>query len=370
MKEMTPFKVLYAASTQSHLQRFHQPYIAALRREVEVHTMATGDGVAHPICFEKNYFSPKNLRSMFKIRRILKEERYDAVILNTTLTAFWVRMAMWGMKKRPYVLNIVHGYLFSMTGGIKNRILYLCERMLRRVTDEIAVMNEEDLAIATEHCLCCGRVSMLRGMGYVPAELPSARDEILRAEFAPLNDDFLCTFVGELSGRKNQAFLLSAVARLRNEGIPARLLLVGEGAERPTLEQMIRKNGWEEFVHLAGNCEPVLPYLAISDVYVSASRIEGLPFNVMEAMACGLPTVASDVKGQRDLLREHPAALYPLGDEDAFCAAVKEIYRTGRVGIRSATYPAIEGYSLSAVFEETLGVMRAALRRGGRKDEA
>ena len=230
-------------------------------------------------------------------------------------------------------------------------------------------MNAEDHAIACKHRLCRGEVRFIRGMGYVmPRTLP-ARDETLRAEFAPLSDDFLCTFVGELSGRKNQAFLLSAAARLRKEGLPLHLLLVGEGGARAELEQTIRRNGWEDFIHLAGRKEDVLPYLAISDVYVSASRIEGLPFNLMEAMAAGLPIVASNVKGQQDLLAGHPHALYPLDDEDAFCEAVKEIYRTGRFGVGTVEYPRITDYSLPSVFEETLAVMRGGWKERVYKDE-
>lgn len=369
MKETKPYKLLYAASTQSHLQRFHQPYISALRREVEVHTLSPGSDSEPSIRFDKHYFSLTNLRTMLRIRRILKEEKYDAVILNTTLAAFWIRMAMVGMKNRPYVINLVHGYLFSMTGGMKNRVLYLCERMLRGLTDEIIVMNEEDFAIASKHSLCRGGVTMTRGMGYVmPATLPG-RDEALRAQYAPLDGDFLCTFVGELSGRKNQEFLLYAAARLRREGIPVRLLLVGEGAARADLEQLIRKNEWGEFIHLAGNREDVLPFLAMTDLYVSASRMEGLPFNVMEAMACGLPIVASDIKGQRDLLAEHSSSLYPLGDEDAFCSAVKEIYRMGRYGVASVEYPEIGRYSLSAVFEDTLRALRGEKKRKEKIDD-
>ena len=142
-------------------------------------------------------------------------------------------------------------------------------------------------------------------------------------------------------------------------------MLVGEGAEREALEETVRKNGWEDFVSLVGNREPVSPYLAISDIYVSASRIEGLPFNVMEAMAAGLPIVASDVKGQRDLLASRSGALYPLGDEAAFCEAVKTIYRTGRYGPATVEYATIGSYALSSVFEDTLDALRQGWKGGG-----
>ena len=144
-------KILYAASTASHLRRFHIPYITALRESAEVYLMATGDGVDFPVTFDKHYFSIANFRSLFEIRKILKREQFDLLILNTTLTAFWIRAALFGMRKRPYVLNIVHGYLFPLEGGgLRKKILLFCEKLMCGKTDTIAVMNGEDLETAKQ----------------------------------------------------------------------------------------------------------------------------------------------------------------------------------------------------------------------------
>ena len=362
-------KILYVASTASHLRRFHAPYLAELKKNFDVYTMATGENVDFPILFDKHFFSFANLRSIFKIRKILKQEHFDAVLLHTTLAAFLVRAAMLLSRKRPYVLNVVHGYLFSKDQkGIKDRVLLLCEKLLRNKTDDIAVMNAEDLEIAQKHRLCRGRVDFINGMGVDGFwELPHP-DPALRASFAATEQELLCTFVGELSGRKNQIFLIRALKALRDSGIPARLLLVGEGGERETLEAEIAALSLQNAVFLTGNREPVTPYLAISDLYVSASRSEGLPFNVMEAMLCGLPIVASATKGQTDLLTDMPNSLYPLDDTDAFCRLVKAVYVQKNYGVGSRSYPVLSRYRLSSVFEKNIDVLtRGFLQR--RKNE-
>ena len=346
-------KILYAASTASHLRRFHQPYIEALKAEADVKTMATGDGVDLPVLFDKHFFSFANLRSILKIRKILKKECFDAVLVHTTLAAFLIRAAMIGQRKRPYVMNVVHGYLFQKDiRGLKNRILLLCEKLLRRQTDDIAVMNVDDLEIAKQHRLCRGEVYFINGMGITIDPKIPAVDTALRAEYATDEKDILCTFVGELSGRKNQSFLIRAVARLRQEGVPIRLLLVGEGGEREMLEREISENNMENTAFLLGNREPILPYLSITDLYVSASVSEGLPFNVMEAMSCGLPIVASDAKGQNDLLENTEGCLYRLDDMESFCSVLRAELQTQRLGVGSRTYPNLEKYRLNAVFED------------------
>ena len=82
----------------------------------------------------------------------------------------------------------------------------------------------------------------------------------------------------------------------------------------------------------------------------------------MEAMACGLPVVASDVKGQSDLLVSVPECLYPLDDTEAFCTAVRAALGSGRqTGVGSNSYPGLENYRLDAVLEENLNLMKGFL---------
>ncbi len=352
-------KILYVASTQSHLERFHKPYLAELAKKYEVKTMATGKDIDFPVLFDKHFFSLTNLRSIGKIRKILKREQFDAMIMHTTLAAFLCRMALCGMsrKKRPYVLNVVHGYLFSKRErGLRARILLLCEKLLRGKTDAIAVMNKEDLEIAREYRLCRGEVVFTNGMGVIGADTLPDADLALKRNFVSENE-LLCGFVGELSGRKNQRFLIEAVRRLREDGIPVRLLLLGEGGEREALERCIDDAGLRDSVFCPGNVEPVLPYLAAMDLYVSASRSEGLPFNIMEAMSVGLPIVASDTKGQTDLLQPYEGCLYPLEDMDAFCVAVRRVYETGKLGAGAVSYPSLAQYRLAAVFENNMKIL-------------
>lgn len=363
-------KILYAASTQSHLERFHKPYLEELCRHHEVLTMATGTDVDLPVLFDKHFFSLTNLKSIGKIRRILKRERFDAVLVHTTLAAFLVRAAMIGMRHRPYVLNFVHGYLFSLPlSGMRDRVLLWCERLLRRQTDEIAVMNEQDLQICKTYRLCRGEAFMTRGMGVSIDPVIPVREESLRREFAK-EGDLVCLFVGELSHRKNQSFLIRAAKRLCDEKVPIRLLLAGEGADRAELEGLIAEDQLENTVFLLGNREPILPYLSIADLYVSASRSEGLPFNIMEAMSCGLPILASATKGQTDLLADTEGVLYPHGDLDAFCYAVKDLAKRGTLGVGSCSYPTLERYRLESVFEENIALLtRHVTNREGECNE-
>ena len=334
-------KILIAASTYGHIKRFHMPYIEAMRAAGHnVVTLAESGSCADlTVPFVKSLFSPHNLIALLRLRKILRSEHFDRVILHTALSSFLVRLAVKMLPKhrRPFVVNTVHGYLFSDARGFKNRLYLFLERILRSVTDRVLVMNREDLAIAEGYRL--GReIRMTRGMGLPMCDVMSDGMSVRRV--LPIADgDRILLFVGELSKRKNQSFLIDTMSML-----PANvhLVLVGDGTER---EALCRRS------LAAGLTDCVYAYLAAADIYVSAAKSEGLPFNVMEAMAFGLPIVASDVKGQRDLLGDSEAVLYPLGDTRAFLSGVSRMAEHPH----RLVYPALEKYRLEAVFAETLG---------------
>lgn len=350
-------KILYAASSASHLYAFHQPYIKALRTAGHtVLTMAYGDGVDFDIPLDKKMLSPRNLRAIGKIRKILKAESFDLVILNTSLMAFLVRLALG--RARPRVVNVVHGYLFpEKPVGLKARgraaLLLSAERILRKRTDAILTMNEEDLEIARANDLAPSVIQTL-GMG-VPERTARVPREEIRREYGA-EDKLVLAFVGELSKRKNQSFLINALAKIRARGVDACLWLAGEGALRKRLEKRASALGCErEVVFLGKRCD-VSDIMRAADVYVSAAAGEGLPFNIVEALASGCRVIASDVKGHRDILSGGAGELFSLSDEEKFISLVLSGERAPEEKISSAA----NRFSYENVFDSTLSALISA----------
>ncbi|MBQ8163696.1 MAG: glycosyltransferase [Clostridia bacterium] len=307
-------KILIVASNMVHIKNFHMPYVNALRENGhEVYIMASGDGADFNVPFKKRSLSFKNLFLVSKIKKILKSQRFDAVLLHTTLASFWTRMAIKRLKDRPYVINTVHGYLFNEhTSFLKTKAYLFCEKLVRNVTDNIVVMNSEDMTVAIKHKLSIGEVFEIDGMGVNFSRIqPVDKPENSENELINL------VFVGEISKRKNQIFLVRALKKLPDYS----LTLVGDGDESNTIRKEARRLGVESRLKITGFTKNVSKYLSEADIYVSASQIEGLPFNVMEAMYARLPIVASDVKGNRDLLNQKN--LYTYNDEEEYVDLVR-----------------------------------------------
>ncbi len=354
-------KILYVASTISHINNFHLDYINALRNDGnDVLVMARGDGADFDIPFEKKLLSSKNTKCRRQIRKILDKEKFDAVILNTSLAAFHVRLAM-RKKDRPRCINIVHGYLFNKRGGIKDKILLFCEKFLKKKTDILLLMNDEDLEISRKYKLSLEGGVMTLGMG------AKCKEEITPAsairEELSSTDKYMLTFVGELSGRKNQRMLIDALPEIKKEIPNVLLCLVGDGGAREELKERVRALGLCDNVIFAGVRANPCDFIRASDVYVSASKIEGMPFNIIEALGTDTPIVASDIKGHRDLIKDcENGFLFNLKEPDEFVRAVLDIHSGDKCVSSEAMREVYLKYSFENVFPRTYQIIKDAIK--------
>lgn len=357
--------MLIVASRLCHILDFHMPYVRGFKeRGCTVH-VAAGD-VQRPLPeadelitlpIEKKMFAPGNFRAAGMLRRRIRAEGYDAVIMHTSLAAFFTRLAVLGMKDRPRMVNMVHGYLFDDdTSARKRTVLLAAERLTAGVTDLVLCMNQWDLALAQRYRLG-KRVAFVPGVGVEESRFarpdPTA-GMALREKYAIAPDAFVMLYAAEFSQRKSQQVLIQAMARLPERAV---LALPGSGALLEQCRALAESLGLAGRVIFPGQVEDMAAWYGAADAAVSASRSEGLPFNIMEAMCCGLPVIASRVKGNADLIADgQTGLLVPYGDEGAFAAAVSRIMDDGtlreRLGAQART--AVKPYCLDAVFPQVM----------------
>lgn len=363
-------RILYAASTFGHLRSFHIPYLRELMRlGNEVVALAAGDPSGMPegveaieAPFTKSMTSPRNLAVVRQVAGLLRARRFDLVVTHTSLAAFFVRLGVMGTGgKRPRIVNTVHGYLFDeMTPLPKRCVMLGAEKLTAGVTDRIVTMNRQDTQIARRHRLCRDGVVQVDGMGvdlagcHVAGE--AERGEARWALGIP-DDAFVLLYAAEFSRRKNQRALIEALGELPDDVV---LALPGRGDELEACRERARELGVEERVLLPGFVRGLAPWRSAADACVSTSRSEGLPFHVIEAMACGLPVVLSQVKGHEDLVNEGVTGLlYPFGDQPALRVCVDrlradraEAHRMGEAARRGA-----QRFRLEVVMPQVLAAL-------------
>lgn len=364
-------RVLFTASTASHILNFHRPYLRAFQQlGYEVHVACGGPPAAVPeadavfgLSFEKRMSSPANLAAQRQLRALMERHRYALVCAHTSLAAFFTRRAAAGLSPRPPVVNMVHGYLFD--GGtplLKRTVLLAAEKLTAPQTDLLLTMNACDNQIARRYRLG-RRVEEVPGVGVDFSRLDSGPGDRAAARrtygFAP--GDVVLLYAAEFSARKSQEVLLRALPSLPER---VKLLLPGQGARLEECRRLAQTLGVADRAVFPGQVTDMAPLYALADGAVSASRSEGLPFNIMEAMHCALPIVASAVKGHTDLLTDGVTGLlYPYGDCAAFAAAVRRLLDAPELGAalgRSAR-AAVQAYSLERVLPTVMERYRSLL---------
>jgi len=195
--------------------------------------------------------------------------------------------------------------------------------------------NRDDLLIAE----CDASRNFLIGkLGYAPAKVRTILNGVdlagwpisktdrqkRRMELRLSSGDLLVGAVGRLDKQKGFATLIEAMSRLKKTDL--RCVILGEGPERPRLEGLIRKHELEKHVGLLGERSDIVTWLSAFDIHCLPSLWEGLPNTLLEAMALGLPIVASAVDGVPEAVENgKTGVLVPPADPAALAIALKEL---------------------------------------------
>ncbi len=186
-----------------------------------------------------------------------------------------------------------------------------------------------------------------------------------RAGIGP--EEFLLVSVGRLSEQKAFDILLLAMARLARHGVRCKCIIVGDGPLRTQLSEQAVALGLSNQVLFAGFQEDVRPYLEAANAFALSSRNEGLPLALLEAMACGLPCVVTNVGGNAEVLRHGVEGLIvPPGSVDEVADAISylathprecaEMSRMARARVR-------EAFDVQSAMEKIKDVILARLPR-------
>lgn len=362
-------KILFCASTLSHIKNFHLPYIKEFKKrgwevDIAVDQQAYVENVRKTVALNirKNILSINNIIAIFRIRRIIKKERYDVISVHTTLASVIIRLSIMFLKNRPKVIYTCHGYLFRKDKSIKSKVYLGIEKICAVVTDTLLVMNNEDLETAYQYKLYKNEIHYIQGMG-IQVERFNPIDKQqkygLRIEKGFSKEDVIYIYVAEFSARKNHKFLITAIKGIIDEIPNAKFILVGDGVLFEEIKLLTKTLGLAKQVIFTGYTDEVAKLYQISDVCVSSSYIEGLPFNIMEAMASGLPILASDIKGHKELVNHGKNGyMYDLNNVEELQRQILKLYKNSelRQKFSKESLRMIVKFNLKDVLDENMRI--------------
>src|SRR5262249_30377775 len=277
------------------------------------------------------------LRDVFatiRLAMLIRRERPQILHTHTAKAGTVGRVAavLAGRARPPIVAHTFHGHVLrGYFGPVRSRFFLLLERWLARHTTTLIAVSPQvrddlvALGVAAPEKFTVVRLGIELDER-VGAEA-NGREETRRYLGIP-PDRFAVGWVGRMTAVKRTDDVLDGFKRLRARGVDATLCLVGDGPDRPGLEQHAHDLGIIRDTLFLGYQEDVGPLYAAFDALVLPSGNEGTPVSVIEALAAGTPVVATRVGGVPDVVRDgEDGFLVEPGESEAFAERLAELAR-------------------------------------------
>lgn len=368
-------KILFTANTLRHLYLCHIPYLKYFKDiGYEVHTASDDDSIldgvdcSFKLSITRSPYNLSNIKAIFELKKILKENRYDIIHTNTPMGAVVTRIALILAKvKETKLIYMAHGFHFFKGCPIINYILYYpVEKILSKYTDMLVTINEEDYRFAMKHFKTS--VRYIPGVGFnenkFKGVLNNHNQMELRKSLGLDKNDYVISYVAEISKRKRHNYLVKTISKMNitNE----KFLFIGDDSKVRGISKLIKKYNLSDVVKIIGFSDRVSDYLDISDLVVSVSKQEGLPLNIMEAMYKEKTIIVTDCRGNRDLIKNNVNGLVidmnrhkDLIDAIEYCKNNKDIIKKYNVVNRDI----ISNYSIREVFPKMKQIYQELMRK-------
>jgi len=356
-------KILFCATVDYHFKAFHLPTLEWFKQHNwEVHVAACGSmnlpfvDRKFDVGMKRSPFSLRNISAYKKLKTLIEEEDYEIIHCHTPMGGVLGRLAARNSRKRgSSVIYTAHGFHFYKGAPLMSWLLYYpIEKQLARITDCLITINREDYSLAHRHRFRAGHTAHIHGVGidmdrYQPVS--RRQREQLRESCGYSADSVLLFFAAEFNRNKNQELLIRAVAMVQHKLPQLRLLLAGEGAQLSACKTLAEKLGVSTKIDFLGYRDDIGHLLPMCDAAVSSSLREGLPVNIMEAMACGLPIIGVRNRGLAELVTDGRNGFLTENDAAALAGRMLELCASAglrrRMGEESAAM--VDDYSLEHV---------------------
>lgn len=309
-----PKKVLFTSHT-ANFQKFNRPFMRMLREQgAEVHYASMGEekildcDKSFVVPFTRSPFRLRNIKAYFELKKNIDRENYDLIHTHTPVGSVVTRLAARDARKRgTRVIYTAHGFHFFNGAPLINWLIYYpVEKFMAKYTDTLITINDEDYQRAKKHFKT--DVQYVPGVGvdeskFKPRLTKKQRNE-LRATMNIKPDDFMIIYPAELSKRKRQIWLINALADLIKTHPDIHLVLPGGDSLHGKCQKLTKKLSLTNQIHFLGYRNDIPQLMMASDLSVSSSSQEGLPVNLLEALAAKLPIIATDSRGHGDLVMD------------------------------------------------------------------
>lgn len=313
--------------------------------------------ISHHIGFLRSPFSLKSISAYKETKKLIRDGDFDIIHCHTPIVSVFARLAAHKLRreKGTKVIYTAHGFHFYNGAPKKNWILYFgIEKILARMTDILITINNEDYNRAIKY-FHAKQIVRTNGVGIDTDKIFSYKcdRQYIRREIGASDNDTVLVSVGELNNNKNHIKVIEAISKCKNKKI--HYVICGIGYARNKLLAASNECGVSDRLHLLGYRNDIIAILKSSDIFVFPSIREGLSVALMEAMAAGMPVIASKIRGNVDLIDENKGGfLCNRFDADCLSKAIDAMTSDGELRQQMGEYNKnkIQAYDKKIVYKQ------------------
>ena len=268
--------------------------------------------IEHNIDIQRSPFSLKNIKAYKQLKTIIDSDDYDLIHCHSPMGGVLARLAAKKTRRTNHmrVIYTAHGFHFFRGAPLINWMLYYpVEKFLSKYTDCIITINNEDYDLAKRK-FKAKQIELVHGVGVdenkFNFKMCKEEKHNLRESLGLKDDDFVIIYVAELSKRKNQGMLIKSIKEIISEGNDnIKVLLPGKDSLNGKYQKLVEEYNLQEHIKFLGFRNDIPQLMKVSNLCVSTSKQEGLPVNIIEAMFCQIPIIATNCRGNRDLIQKN-----------------------------------------------------------------
>lgn len=320
------------------------------------------DGIiTHSVSFARHSLSG-SLKCLPQLKKLLIDKQYDIVHTHTETGGLLLKLAH-SAKGNSKFFYTPHGMSFWKGSGLKSQLVYKpLEKWICSGMDMNLGMNMEEVDYLKHWNKHTATYVHGIGLNVERMQTPIRTYNDVRSEFGLNVRDVLVSSIGELDDNKNHITVIRALAQLGRSDF--KYVVCGVGPNKDLLLEEATKLGVKNKVLLVGYRSDVPNILNAADIFVFPSYHEGMPVSALEAMACGLPIICSEIRGNVDIIREGDNGyLFQPSDVETLARKLEYLLDDAEkrkvMGLKNKEN--VKDFSLESVTEELKRIYRSVL---------
>lgn len=275
-----------------------------------------------------------NILFIWELRNYLLTNNFDYIHFNSTNT-LWGAVSTHLVRQKPQTLFTVHGLSIlnpNYQSFFLTKFFYkLFFKLFIKLVDKVIFVSNADYKFALKEKLVKKGYVIYNGISkinFLPRH--ESRKQLSNLTNFDLENCLIAGSIGRLSYQKNYEFLIDNWPKILQNFPALKLLIIGDGPKKDYLKRKIISLGLENNIFLVGSQINASQYLMAFDLFILPSRYEGMSLTLMESQAAGIPTLATNLEGNLEILGE-AGSTYVLNNLESFTSTLKALLTNRQV---------------------------------------